>query len=186
MNLKIEKSSSQYYALKSIELMLEHSKQNLRDLGKVYAFGAELYVKDWLNDNVDLLNMTREHEDKNESGYDLIDTNKNFRVQCKIRSKEFHLEQTRRKSKKNENSSATGHVCYAVGECDVFVFIRPDAEDYGNINKWEIVVIPEYELHDSNNPNYLVPRIGKKITDKYRSLTKEEKINLIKECYESV
>ena len=101
-----------------------------------------------------------------------------IKIQSKLRAKELHLEQTRRKSKKNKNSSVTGHVTYSVGEADVYMFSRPDVDDYLNIGKWDYIAIPERYLTDEKNPKYLVPRVNKSIWKNFigipvRTLEKE-------------
>ena len=96
-----------------------------------------------------------------------------LKIQVKLRATDIHLEQTRRKSKKNKNSSDTGHVRYSVGEADVYLFSRPNIEDYLNIGRWGYIAIPERWLIDKNNPKYLVPRVNKSIWENFVGRSKE-------------
>lgn len=141
----------------------------LRDLGKLFADPNEHIQRDWINKNTKLNVVKRDdfNSDANASGYDLITTDNILKIQSKLRATDIHLEQTRRKSIKNKNSSDTGHVRYSVGEADVYVFSRPDIDDYLNINKWEYIAIPESAIIDSKNPKYLRPRVPKSIWKKY-------------------
>ena len=101
----------------------------------------------------------------NKTKVDVIDGK--LKIQSKLRATSIHLEQTRRTSGKNTVKSSTGHVRYSVGEADVYMFSRPDVEDYINISKWEYIAIPEKELIDPSNPQYLLPRVNKSIWKKY-------------------
>jgi len=142
---------------------------NLRDLGKLFADPNEHIQKDWINENtcLDVLVRDDHDEDANASGHDLETTDGVLTIQSKLRAGAIHLEQTRRKSTKNKNSSDTGHVRYSVGEADVYVFSRPDINDYLNITKWEYIAIPESALIDPLNSKYLLPRVPKKIWKNY-------------------
>lgn len=160
-----------------ISMSLENlsKKGELRDLGKLMAEPNEYIVRDWINKNTKLHVVKRDEVDvdSNASGYDLITTDMKLRIQVKLRAKALHLEQTRRKSKKNTNNSSTGHVKYAVGEADVYMFSRPDLTDYVNVDKWEYIAIPESALLDPKNPGYLVPRITSKLWKPYVGKAKE-------------
>ena len=138
---------------------------NLRDLGKLFADANEHIQKDWINENTKLDVEVRDDfdDDANAAGHDLDTTDRVLKIQSKLRAATLHLEQTRRKSIKNENSSDTGHVTYSVGEADVYMFSQPDIEDYLNIDKWNYIAIPERFLIDKDNPEYLVPRVNKSI-----------------------
>ena len=142
---------------------------NLRDLGKLFADPNEHIQKDWINENtcLDVLVRDDHDEDANAAGHDLETTDNILTIQSKLRATAIHLEQTRRKSTKNKNSSDTGHVRFSVGEADVYVFSRPDVNDYLNISKWEYIAIPESALIDPFNPKYLLPRVPKKIWKNY-------------------
>jgi hypothetical protein len=160
-----------YYLIIAFFKLIELKK--LRDLGKILAESNEYIQMDWINENTFLKIKKRDDNDLNGSGYDLITWDGLITIQGKIRSDKFHLEQTRRKSEKNKNSSVTGHVSYSVGEADIYLFSRPDTEDYGNIEKWSFIAIPERELIDPKNPNYLITSVPKKIWLNYLDKAKE-------------
>lgn len=162
-----------YYVWKSQKDLAKNTE--LRDLGKLFADPNEYIQCDWINQNT-LLNVVKRDDfnsDSNASGFDIITSDDVLKIQSKLRAKSIHLEQTRRKSQKNEFSSDTGHVRYSAGEADVYVFSRPDVNDYLNISKWEYIAIPESALIDPNNPQYLIPRVPKKIWKNYVGKTKE-------------
>ncbi len=148
---------------------------NIRDLGKLFADPNEHIQKDWINENTKLDVVVRDDfdDDANAAGHDLETTDGVLKIQSKLRATTLHLEQTRRKSIKNENSSDTGHVTYSVGEADVYLFSRPDVEDYLNIGKWNYIAIPERYLIDKKNPEYLVPRVNKSIWINFVGRAKE-------------
>lgn len=170
--LKINNPSLYYLWLSQKDLA---KNTELRDLGKLFADPNEHIQKDWINENTKLNVVKRDdfNSDANASGYDLITTDNILKIQSKLRATDIHLEQTRRKSAKNKNSSDTGHVRYSVGEADIYVFSRPDVNDYLNINKWEYIAIPESALIDPKNPKYLRPRVPKSIWKNYVGNTKE-------------
>ena len=155
---------------------------NLRDLGKLFADPNEHIQKDWINENTKLNVEIRDdfNDDANASGYDLCTTDGVLKIQSKLRAVTLHLEQTRRKSIKNKNSSSTGHVRYSVGEADVYMFSRPDVDDYLNIGKWDYIAIPERYLTDEKNPKYLVPRVNKSIWKNFIGKT----IGILEEEYD--
>jgi len=162
-----------YYLWKSEKDLIKNSE--IRDLGKLFSDPNEHIQCDWINENTILKVVKRDdfNSDANASGFDLITFDSILKIQSKLRAKGLHLEQTRRKSQKNENSSSTGHVRYSVGEADVYMFSRPDLNDYTNINSWEYIAIPESSLVDPKNSKYLLPRVPKSIWKKYVGLTKE-------------
>lgn len=154
-----------YYLIIAFSKLVEFKQ--LRELGKILAESNEYIQKDWINENTSLKVKKRDDNDLNASGYDLVTWDGAMKIQGKIRVSDFHLEQTRRKSKKNENSSDSGHVAYSVGEADVYLFSRPDKEQYDCMEKWSFIAIPEFELIDPNNPKYLITSVSKKIWSKY-------------------
>jgi hypothetical protein len=164
---------SVYYLWKSQKDLSKNIE--LRDLGKLFADANEHIQADWINENTTLNVVKRDdfNLDSNASGYDLITHDSILKIQSKLRATSIHLEQTRRKSEKNEFSSDTGHVRYSVGEADVYLFSRPDINDYLNIEKWNYIAIPESALIDPLNPKYLLPRVPKGIWKKYVGKTKE-------------
>jgi len=162
-----ENNKALYYLNQSMESLTENTE--LRDMGKLFADPNEHIQKDWINDNTSLEVKLRDDfdSDANASGFDLITTDGKLKIQSKLRAKDIHLEQTRRKSEKNKNSSDTGHVRYSMGEADVYVFSRPNIDDYINIDSWDYIAIPESVLEDPKNPGYLVPRVNKSIWKNY-------------------
>jgi hypothetical protein len=170
--LKLNEPSLYYLWLSQEDLA---KNIELRDLGKLFSDPNEHIQCDWINENTNLNVVKRNdfNSDSNASGYDLITTDNLLKIQSKLRANTLHLEQTRRKSQKNEFSSDTGHVRYSAGEADVYVFSRPDINDYLNINKWTYIAIPESALIDQNNPKYLIPRVPKSIWKKYINNTKQ-------------
>tara|TARA_A100001515_G_scaffold88032_1_gene69990 strand:+ start:144 stop:719 length:576 start_codon:yes stop_codon:yes gene_type:complete len=168
-----ENEPSVYYLRQSQKSL--NKNLALRDLGKLFADPNEHIQKDWINENTSLNVVQRDdfEDDSNASGFDLCTTDDVLKIQSKLRAVTFHLEQTRRKSEKNKNSSDTGHVRYSVGEADVYLFSRPNVDDYTNINKWEFIAIPESELIDPKNTDYLIPRVPKKIWINFVGKAKE-------------
>lgn len=164
--LKINQPATYYLHLSQKDLSIN---TELRDLGKLFADPNEHIQADWINENTSLSVKKRNDflVNANAGGYDIITEDGKLKIQSKLRAGLIHLEQTRRKSQKHINSSSTGHVRYSVGEADVYVFSRPDITDYLNISKWEFIAIPERDLIDPKNPEYLLPRIGKSIWKKY-------------------
>lgn len=155
-----------YLSLSMNDLSLN---QEYRDLGKLFANPNEYILTDWINENTTLKVIKRNDfkSDSNASGYDLITVDSKLKIQAKLRADKLHIEQTRRKSKKNNLSSDTGHVRYSVGEADVYVFSKPQIENYLDIKKWDYIVIPEWELIDPKNMGYLIPYVPKKIWGRY-------------------
>jgi hypothetical protein len=169
---QLNKESKIVYYLVIAFLKLLESKK-LRDLGKLLAESNEYIQEDWINENTNLKVKKRQDNDLNASGFDLTTFDEIMTIQGKIRVGTMHLEQTRRKSTKNEDSSDTGQVAYSVGEADVYLFSRPDKDEYGNIDKWSFIAIPQRDLIDLKNPKYLITNIPKKIWGKYVGNTKE-------------
>ena len=164
--LKKNEPATYYLYLSQKDLSIN---TELRDLGKLFADPNEHIQTDWINENTNL-NVKKRNDftiDANAGGYDIITNDGKLKIQSKLRAGSIHLEQTRRKSQKNINSSSTGHVRYSVGEADVYMFSRPDIADYLNISKWQYIAIPERDLIDPQNPQYLLPRVGKSIWKKY-------------------
>ena len=82
-----------------------------------------------------------------------------MRIQSKIRVKDIHLEQTRRKSSKHEgDASATGHVSYSKGEFDVLLVSRPLGNKATKRDKYTDTSRPIEEYPDVEN--YLPSKLG--------------------------
>ena len=146
-----------------------------REIGKTLAIPSEYWQRDWINEETSLEVQRREDVedcDKNQSGYDLRST-KGLRIQSKFRSSALHLENTRRNSQKNQGAaSASGHVAYSLGECDIFCFTRPNGE-YDTTDAWEILAIPAVELEDPKNPGFIRRSIPKSIERQWMGRAKE-------------
>jgi len=163
------------------------AENDTRELGKFLAIANEYMQRDWINLNT-TLRVKRETAgndgDKNGSGYDLI-SSAGLRIQTKFRSGDFHLECTRRISKKNAGTaSSSGHVTYSAAEADVYVFTRPNG-DFSDPSNAEIVAIPSRNLEDPKNPGFLRRRVPKSIIEQFsgraaeilESAEKEKKVD---------
>lgn len=170
--LKIN-NPSVYYLWISQEDLVKNTE--LGNLGKLFADPNEHIQKDWINANTKLNVVKRDdfNDDPDLSGYDLITTDNILKIQSKLRATDLHLEQTRRTTGKNKKNSVSGQVRYSVGEADVYVFSRPDIENYLDINKWEYIAIPESSLIDPKNPSYLRARVPKSIWKNYVGKVRE-------------
>lgn len=171
--LKKNKPSTYYLELSQTDLI---KSSNVRDLGKMFAEPNEYIQRDWINENTSLKVSKREEiqHDANASGYDLITNDLILKLQSKVRFDTFHLEQTRRKSEKNKDSSNTGHVRYSMGEADVYIFSRPKSvEGYLEIDSWDFVAIPERALEDPNLPGYLLNSVPKRIWKQFIGKAKQ-------------
>ncbi len=150
-------------------------ENDTRELGKFLAIANEYMQRDWINSSTSL-DVSREtggnDGNKNGSGYDLISRN-GLRIQSKFRSSAFHLECTRRISKKNlGKGSSSGHVAYSSGEADVYVFTRPNG-NYEDAAASELVAIPGVALEDPKNPGFLRRSVPKSIINEYAGKTVE-------------
>ena len=174
---------------------------NLRDLGKMFGDANEDLQCDWIAENTSFTALPRSDfdDDPDASGFDLLTTTALMRIQSKIRVNDIHLEQTRRKSSKHEgDASTTGHVSYSKGEFDVLLVSRPlgnkatkrdkyvdtsrPIEEYPDVEKWDMIAIPEYALHDPKRPGFLRNSVPKSIWSQYVGRAAE----VLEEVYESV
>ena len=191
------KSLAVYNDLEMNDLIKEG---NLRDLGKMFGGANEHVQCDWIAENTSFLARKRSDfdNDPDASGYDLK-TQNGMLIQSKVRVKDIHLEQTRRKSAKNDgDASSTGHVSYSVDEFDVLLVSRPlgnkatkrdkytdtsrPIEEYPDVEKWDMIAIPEYALHDPKRPGFLRNSVPKSIWSQYVGRAAE----VLEEVYESV
>jgi len=159
-----------HYINEAHKCMIEEN--DTRELGKIRAAAAEFLVKDWINNNTNLKVFRRKelkelNSDKNESGYDLFCPENNLRIQVKYRADTFHLETTRRNSRKNINQNQTGHIAYSANECDMFVFVRPS----DNFSDIKFIAIPVDELKDKKNSNILVTRVSSSVIKKFENIS---------------
>jgi hypothetical protein len=175
---------------------------NLRDLGKMFGDANEDVQSDWISENTILKAIPRSDfvDDPDASGFDLITPdNVKMKTQSKIRATTIHLSTTRRKSKKNlGDASSSGHVSYSSGEFDVLLISRPlgnkatsrdsylctnrPIEEYPNVKKWEMIAIPESELHDPTRPGYLFNAVPKSLWSQYVGRA----VEVLEEVYESI
>jgi len=191
------KSLVKYQEIATKRLMKEG---NLRDLGKMFGDANEDVQSDWIAENTSFTARPRSDfdDDPDASGYDLKTLN-GMRIQSKVRVKGIHLEQTRRKSAKNDgDASSTGHVSYSVDEFDVLLVSRPlgniatkrdkytdtsrSIEEYADVEKWDMIAIPAKELEDPKRPGFLRNTCPKAIWSKYVGRAAE----VLEEVYESV
>jgi len=191
------KSLAVYNDLEMNDLIKEG---NLRDLGKMFGGANEHVQCDWIAEHTSFLARKRTDfdGDPDASGYDLK-TQNGMLIQSKIRVQEWHLEQTRRKSAKNDgDASSTGHVSYSGGEFHVLLVSRPlgnkatkrdkyidtsrPIEEYPDVEKWDMIAIPEYALHDPKRPGFLRNSVPKSIWSQYVGRAAE----VLEEVHESV
>ncbi len=149
-------------------LMIEN---DTKELGKIRQQANEYLQQSWINQNTSL-QVTRQSElrgtpdyDSNESSWDLIDDGGEepsfLTIQSKYRggksmSGAFHMEQTRRNSKKNAGeASSSGHVTYSSEEFDVALFTRPAKITPQFNGNDDLIAIPEYALRDPKRPGFL-------------------------------
>jgi hypothetical protein len=201
-----EKTKKERMIMKSAAEYIENSMKrlikegNLRDLGKMFGDANEDVQSDWIAKNTSFTALPRSDfdDDPDASGFDLKAKNGMF-IQSKVRVGGIHLEQTRRKSLKNDgDASSTGHVSYSVGEFDVVLISRPlgnkssrldtyedtsrSIEEYPNVEKWDMIAIPSTELEDPKRLGYLYNNVPKKVWGPYVGRAAE----VLEEVYESV
>ena len=175
------KESWESYVIETLKIM--QKSMNTRDFGKLVAPANEILQSDWINQNTNLVLVDREDEDHNESGYDLV-TESGLKIQCKFRSADLHLENTRRHSNKNQgNASRTGHTAYSLGEADVYVFTIPkDKKDRKSMLRSplgvDLLAIPERALADPDNPGFLKTRVLMPVFREFQHRAKEVLENL--------
>lgn len=153
-----------YYVLLSMGNLIQDTQK--RDFGKLFAEANEYLVRDKINDETSLT-VEKRSDNLNAEGYDLITTDGLLKINPKVRSTKLNLEQTRRRSNKSEPYVVNGHVRYALGECDVYIFTVPNWNDMGNLDSWTYLAIPENALIDPKRPNMLVGDVPKKTWQKY-------------------
>jgi len=177
-------------------------EKNLRDLGKMFGDANEGVQCEWIENHCSFTSVPRTdfNDDPDASGFDLISPDGvKMKTQSKIRATDIHLATTRRKSKKNLGDvSIDGHVSYSSGEFDVLLISRPlgnkatrndsypctarPIEEYPNVETWEMIAIPEVELHDHKRPGYLFNNVPKGIWGQYVGRASE----VLEEVYESI
>ena len=175
---------------------------NLRDLGKMFGDANEVLQCDWIAENTSFTSLPRSDfdDDPDASGFDLMTTDAvKMKIQSKVRVDSIHLEQTRRKSAKNDgDASSTGHVSYSMGEFDVLLVSRTlgnkasrldkyedtrrPIEEYPDLEKWDMIAIPAKALEDPKRPGYLYNNVPKKVWGPYVGCA----VEVLEEVYESV
>ena len=175
---------------------------NLRDLGKMFGAANEEVQSEWIAENTSFTVLPRSDfdDDPDASGFDMMTADVyKIKIQSKIRVNGIHLEQTRRKSVKNDgDASSTGHVSYSTDEFDVLLVSRPlgnkasrldkyedtsrPVVEYAEVEKWDMIAIPAKELEDPKRPGYLYNNVPKKVWGPYVGRATE----VLEEVYESV
>ena len=142
-----------------------------RDIGKVLANVAEIYVNKWLSEK-----SGRSIKSVVGKSYDgETDDDKIYvRNQIKFRMDEWHFETTRRNSKKNEETNSTGHVAYKKDEFDMVAIFKP-SPTFG-ITGSTIRCIPVEALINPKKQDQLITRINKNIRDVYDCDEKTEEV----------
>lgn len=142
-----------------------------RDIGKVLANVAEVYVNNWLSEKTGRII-------KNVIGqsYDgITDDNKQcVRNQIKFRMDKWHFETTRRNSKKNLDKNSTGHIAYKNDEFDILIIFKP-SPTFG-ITGSKIRCIPVSALINPEKPDQLITSINSKIRKIYDCDEKTEEV----------
>lgn len=154
---------------------IQDPKQH-RDIGKVLAQAAEVYVireLAKLSQRV-ITPVVGESYDCKTS-----DAGPNVRAQVKFRMGDWHLETTRRNSKKNAETNSTGHVAYRKDEFDMLAIFTP-SPTFG-LAGGQIRCIPSEALVDPNRPHQLVTNIRKSMRQLYD--TPEKTLDVIRMMY---
>lgn len=146
------------------------SKQH-RDIGKVLAYAAEVYVNKWLSEK-----SGRPIKNIVGQAYDgKTDDDKPFvRNQIKFRMNAWHFETTRRNSQKNAETNSTGHIAYKNDEFDMVAIFKPSST-FG-ITGSTIRCIPVSALINPEKPDQLVTTINANIRKIYDSEAKTEEV----------
>ena len=145
--------------------------QRHRDIGKMLANPAEIYVASWLREKTgrDIIIV----EGKS---YDCVtcDDKPLVRIQIKFRMDAWHLETTRRNSKKNATTNSTGHVAYTSDEFDLLVIFTP-SNSFGIVGS-SIRCIPVTALINPTKPDQLVTGINAATRRLYDTDRKTEEV----------
>ena len=150
-----------------------------RDIGKVLANVSEIYVNKWLSEK-----SGRPVKSVIGEPYDGItdDGKPIVRNQSKFRMSDWHFETTRRNSKKNAETNATGHVAYRNNEFDIVAIFKPSST-FG-ITGSTIRCIPTSALINPKKPDQLVTHISAKIRKTYDNDAKT--IEVINQLYNQI
>ena len=162
---------SEIVALGFEELIAEG---DTREIGKFLAFPTErIIAPQWLREECGIeTTPSPDDSEGQQEKYDRLSEG-GLRIQVKYRGgNTLHMEQTRRTTGKNAtNGAKNGQVRYAVDSFDVILFIIPTNHD--NIDDWDYLAIPSYELEDKNMPGYCVGSVPAKLRKKYTGRAKE-------------
>jgi len=134
-----------------------------KNIGKILASASEIVVCNWLVEKTN-----RPYKIVDNKPYDIVldeDGENKTRIQVKFRMGNWHLETTRRNSKKNKDTNSTGHVVYKVDEFDYLAIFKPSST-FG-ISDSKIRLIPVSALINPDKPDQLIPRINKNLRIKY-------------------
>lgn len=116
-------------------------------------------------------NLIEEYDYQNNGpGFDRLLVKPKKRLQIKFRqidgvepwSRQVHFENTRRHSKKNQNSSSqNGLVCYSINEFDYVILVLCHIKngERQNFLNWSFSLIPVQQIQDVNNVGYCLPKI---------------------------
>jgi len=142
-----------------------------RDIGKVLAYVAEIHVNKWLSEKTGRPIKTVVGE-----SYDgkTDDDKVCVRHQIKFRMNVWHLETTRRNSKKNIKTNRTGHVAYKNDEFDMIVIFKP-SPTFGIIGS-SIRCIPVSVLINPQQPDQLITTINANIRKLYDCSKKTDEV----------
>ncbi len=172
-----EKSADEWLPLMRTWLVnaIMDSQQH-RDIGKVLAQAAEIYVNEKLSEKTG-----RSIKTVVGKSYDGItdDDKPVVRNQVKFRMDDWHFETTRRNSKKNADTNSTGHVAYRKDEFDMVSIFKPSSS-FG-ITGSIIRCIPITALINPDKPDQLVTNISRTIRKVYDNEKKTEEV--LKDLY---
>lgn len=153
-------------------------KKQHRDIGKILANPAEIYVNRWISEKSGRTVKTVvgvSWDGITDDEYEPV-----VRNQIKFRMDDWHFETTRRNSKKNENTNSTGHVAYRPNEFDVVAIFIP-SPTFG-ITGSTIRFIPVSALINPSKSDQLITRIPATIRRVYDNDEKTDEV--IKTLYQ--
>lgn len=154
------------------------------EYGKAIQSAVEEYVTFKINeiaeeqillDIMSSQNLIEEFRYKNNGpGFDRLLVGPKKKIQIKFRqvdgvepwSQQVHFENTRRHSKKNQNSSSqNGLVCYSITEFDyvILVLCHIKKGKRQNFANWSFSLVPIEQLKDVNNEGYCLPKVPSKV-----------------------
>lgn len=153
-------------------------KMQHRDIGKILANPAEIYVNRWISQKSGRTVKTVvgvSWDGITDDEYEPV-----VRNQIKFRMGSWHFETTRRNSQKNENTNSTGHVAYRKEEFDMVAIFIP-SPTFG-ITGSTIRCIPVSALINPAKPDQLITSIPAAIRRVYDNDEKTDEV--IKTLYQ--